>query len=255
MAWVRLAGLLLLCGASLIAVPAAKADDVDLELVLAVDVSRSIDDEEFALQRQGYAEALRDPRVIAAIQANPNHRISVIFVEWSGADAQRIVVPWTDISDAESGALMAESILAAPRSFYGWTSISGAIDFSRQLFQTSGHEGSRRVIDISGDGINNSGRPADAARDEAVQAGLIINGLVIMNDRPNPGYFQPPQIALDEFYRNNVIGGPGSFLIAIQDFDTFAIAIINKLIKEIASTDPVTDLASREGSAADSIRR
>lgn len=243
MACVRRLGLVLICCMSLLGGHAAGAENVDLELVLAVDVSRSIDDDEFALQRQGYAEALRNPRVIAAIQANPNHRIAVTLVEWSGADFQRVIVPWTVISDAESGGLVAESILEAPRSYYGWTSISSAIDFSRKLFQSSGHVGTRRVIDISGDGINNSGRPADAARDEAVEAGLVINGLVIMNDRPNPGYFQPPQVALDEFYRSSVIGGPGAFLITIEDFNSFAYAIINKLIKEIAATERPADLA------------
>jgi hypothetical protein len=208
-------------------------EDVDLELVLAMDVSRSVDDQEFDLQRRGYAQAFSHPTVIKAIQANGLRKIAVAFVEWSGAEFQRTIVPWTAISDGESGALFAERIMQAPRSFWGWTSISGAIDHAVRMF---GQEftGRRKVIDVSGDGINNSGRPAYAARDDAVAKGIVINGLVIMNDNPNPGprgFVQPP---LDEFFRDQVIGGPGAFVIAIDDFESFAYAIVNKLIKEIA---------------------
>ena len=209
---------------------------VDLELVLAVDVSRSVDDEEYQLQKIGYAEAFQHPSVLAAIQANPNHRIAVTLVEWAGADFQKVIVPWMVVGDAESGLLFSDAVRKAPRSFWGWTSISGAIDFSVPLFGRDGLESTRRVIDVSGDGVNNSGRPASMARDNAVQAGITINGLVIMNDRPTPGFVsQRPQPPLDEFYRDNVIGGPGAFLIAIDDFESFAHAIVNKLIKEIAS--------------------
>jgi hypothetical protein len=206
---------------------------VDLELVLAVDVSRSVDDEEYQLQKIGYAQAFQHPAVLSAIQANPHHRIAVTLVEWAGADFQKVIVPWTVVSDSESGQLFGEAIRQAPRSFWGWTSISGAIDFSVPLFGR--HESTRKVIDVSGDGVNNSGRPAAMARDDAVRAGITINGLVIMNDRPTPGFVaqrvQPP---LDDFFRENVIGGPGAFLIAIDDFESFAHAIVNKLIKEIA---------------------
>jgi hypothetical protein len=212
---------------------AQSAEEVDLELVLAVDVSRSVDDQEFDLQRRGYARAFSHPTVIKAIQSNGLRRIAVAFVEWSGAEFQRTVIPWTPVSDEESGALLAERIAREPRSFWGWTSISGAIDHSVKLFGQS-FSGRRKVIDVSGDGINNSGRPAYAARDEAVSRGIVINGLVIMNDNPNPGprgFVQPP---LDEFYREQVIGGPGAFVIAVDDFESFAYAIVNKLIKEIA---------------------
>jgi hypothetical protein len=223
------------------------SDDVDLELVLAVDVSRSVDDQEFELQRRGYAQAFTHPTVVKAIQSNGLRRIAVAYVEWSGSEFQRTVVPWTLISDGESGALFAEQILGAPRSFWGWTSISGAIDHSSKLFGER-YKGRRRVIDVSGDGINNSGRPAFVARDEAVAKGIVINGLVIMNDNPTPGGFgqrgfaQPP---LDEFYRDQVIGGPGAFVIAVDDFESFAYAIVNKLIKEIAyfAVDPGVRLA------------
>jgi hypothetical protein len=160
------------------------------------------------LQRRGYAQAFTHPTVIKAIQANGLRKIAVAFVEWSGAEFQKTVIPWTPVSDAESGALLAERILREPRSFWGWTSISGAIDHSVRLFGQE-YAGRRKVIDVSGDGINNSGRPAYVARDEAVARGIVINGLVIMNDNPNPGprgFAQPP---LDEFFRDQVIGGPG----------------------------------------------
>jgi hypothetical protein len=221
----------------------AAAEEVDLELVLAVDVSRSIDDDEFSLQRQGYAEAFTHPSVIQAIQSNPHRRIAVTFIEWAGADFQKVVVPWTVVSDPESGALFAEAIQREPRAFWGWTSISGAIDYSMRVFANSPHTSTRRVIDISGDGVNNSGRNSADARDEAVAAGVTINGLVIMNDRPTPGFFQMPQPALDDFYRTQVIGGPGAFVIAIDDFSTFAYAIVNKLVKEIAGDPRPTNLA------------
>ena len=221
----------------------AVAEEVDLHLVLAVDVSRSIDDDEFNLQRQGYAQAFTHPSVIQAIQSNPHRRIAVAFVEWAGADFQKVVVPWTVVSDPESGALFSEAINREPRAFWGWTSISGAIDYSMRVLAASPHTSQRRVIDISGDGINNSGRHSGDARDEAVAAGITINGLVIMNDRPTPGFFQMPQPALDEFYRNHVIGGPGAFVIAIDDFSSFAYAIVNKLVKEIAGDLPAQNLA------------
>lgn len=232
----------LLLGLASWAQPAA-AEEVDLQLVLAVDVSRSIDDEEYALQRRGYAQAFVHPSVIQAIQSNPNGRIAVTFVEWAGADFQKVIVPWTVISDPESGALFSEAIGRESRSFWGWTSISGAIDFSMRQFTASPHSSPRRVIDVSGDGVNNSGRASSDARDDAVASGVTINGLVIMNDRPTPGFFQMPQPPLDEFYRTNVIGGQGAFVIAIDDFSSFAYAIVNKLVREIAADRPTTTLA------------
>lgn len=234
-----------ICALLALAQPAV-AEEVDLELVLAVDVSRSIDDEEFTLQRDGYARAFMHPSVIDAIQSNPHRRVAVTFIEWAGADFQKVVVPWTVVSDAESGALFAEAIEREPRAFWGWTSISGAIDASMRAFAASPHVSPRQVIDVSGDGVNNSGRASDDARDEAVAAGVTINGLVIMNDRPTPGFFQLPQPPLDEFYRDHVIGGPGAFVIAIDDFSTFAYAIMNKLIKEIAGKPVAPDVAKAE---------
>lgn len=225
---------------------AVRADDVDLALVLAVDVSRSIDDEEFALQKQGYAQAFTNPAVLQAVQSTARGRIAVTLIEWAGADFQRTVVPWTVVSDAESGALFAEALLREPRSFWGWTSISGAIDSSMRAFAANPHAAARRVIDISGDGVNNSGRIVTEARDEAVAAGVTINGLVIMNDRPTPGFYHMPQPPVDEFYRSNVIGGPGAFVLAIDDFSSFAYAIVNKLVREIAGDGPPVELAHRE---------
>ncbi len=225
--------------------PAARAETVDLELVLAVDVSRSVDDEEAALQREGYAEAFRHPAVINAIQSNANRRIAVAYVEWAGTHYQKLTIPWTIVSDAASGERYADLIMSQPRVAERWTSISGAIDFSMRAFAVSPYKGTRRVIDVSGDGVNNNGRPAHLARDEALAAGVTINGLVIMNDRPTPGFSEYyPQPALDVFYREQVIGGPGAFVIAIEDFSTFAYAIRNKLIREIASADGEVELAA-----------
>jgi hypothetical protein len=222
--------------AVLFAAPAS-AETVDLQLVLAVDVSRSVDDEEFQLQREGYAEALKDPRVLASILSGGNRSIGVTYMEWSNAHLQRQVVKWTRISDGESAALFAEAILAAPRSFSGWTSISGAIDYAMRLFELSPFTSDRQVIDISGDGSNNSGRPVSEARDDAMRLGITINGLPIVNERPSP--WLPPEPNLDEYYLKNVIGGPGAFMIVAEDFGTFQRAILNKLIREIAALPPV----------------
>jgi Protein of unknown function (DUF1194) len=217
--------------------PAARAETVDLALVLAADVSRSIDDDEFKLQRQGYAAAVTDQRVLSAIAAGQYGAIAICFVEWSGPDEQQVVADWTVIRDGESAASFATTLIDAPRSFVGRTSISAAIDFSRAYFTKSGVTYERRVIDVSGDGTNNSGRPLLDARDEAVAAGITINGLAIINQKPNPGYFahtQPPE-GLPEYYRQNVTGGPGSFLLVVQDFSTFGEAMTQKLISEIAA--------------------
>jgi hypothetical protein len=222
----------------------AASRDVDLLLVLAVDVSRSVDDHEYELQRRGYADAFRHPAVLEAIQANEHKAIAVTLFEWAGVDFQAVQVPWTIVSDEESGALFAEMLLAQTRAFNGWTSISGAIDFGVMLFARSPHAAQRRVIDVSGDGPNNSGRNAADARDDAVRAGITVNGLVIMNDTPTPGsFFRMPQTPLDEYFRDNVIGGSGAFVIAIDDFESFAYAIRNKLLREIAAAPGDRSLA------------
>jgi len=216
------------------------AQNTDLLLVLAADVSRSIDEGEFELQRKGYAAALTDPRVLAAIRGGTTGTIAVCFVEWSGAGEQMVVADWTVIHDDEDADALAAAILAAPRSFVGRTSISGAIDFAMERFTAAKPHSNRRIIDISGDGTNNSGRPVTEARDQALAEGVTINGLAIINDRPNPGYAfhtQPPG-GLPEWYRQNVIGGPGAFLRVVEDFRSFADAMTNKLVSEIVTLAP-----------------
>jgi hypothetical protein len=217
-------------------VPAARADTVDVALILAADVSRSVDDDEFKLQRQGYAAAVTNPRVLQAIAGGPHGAVAICFVEWSGPEEQQVVADWTVIRDGESAATFAATLLNAPRSFVGRTSISAALDFSRAYFVKAGVAAERRIVDVSGDGTNNSGRPVLDARAEALGAGVTINGLAIINEHPNPGYFahtQPPG-GLPEYYRQNVVGGPGSFLMVVQDFTSFGDAITNKLVNEIS---------------------
>lgn len=218
----------------------ARGDDVSVALVLAVDVSTSINDERFHLQRRGYADAFLNPAVIDAIRQSSRGRIAVTLVEWAGADSQRVVVPWMEIADAEGGQIFADRLLAAPRPFDGWTSISSAIDFSVQLLETSPYRGARMVIDVSGDGINNSGASVAPARDAALAREIAINGLVIMADAApaqaaSRGVYEPN---LEEFYRDNVIGGTGAFVIAIDDFDSFAYAIVGKIVREVAGLPP-----------------
>lgn len=225
----------------------ARAQATDLLLVLAADVSRSIDDGEFALQRKGYSAAVTDPRVLAAIRSGATGAIAICFIEWSGAGEQNVVADWAIIRDEEDAGVLAAAIMAAPRSFVGRTSISGAIDFAMERFAAAGPRASRHIIDVSGDGTNNSGRPVTEARDQAVAQGVTINGLAIINDKPNPGYAfhtQPPG-GLPEWYRENVIGGPGAFLRVIEDFRSFADAMTNKLVSEIAAASPQWDAAQQ----------
>ena len=211
------------------------AAGADLEVILAADVSRSIDDAEFELQRKGYAAALTDPRVLTAIHGRTNGTVAVCFIEWSGEEDQQVVVDWTEIRDEEDAGTVAAAIVAAPRSFMGRTSISAAIDFAMTRFAAAKWQANRRIIDVSGDGTNNSGRAVTEARDQAIASGVTINGLAIINDKPNLGYSahtQPPG-GLPLYYKQNVIGGPNSFLIIVEDFNSFADAMANKLAKEI----------------------
>lgn len=212
-----------------------RAAGVDLAVVLAADVSRSVDDGEFELQRKGYAAALTDPRVLKAIHGTKSGAIAVCFIEWSGESDQAIVLPWSQIHDEEDGGAAAATILKVPRSFTGRTSISAAIDYAMAYFTKSKWPTPRRVIDVSGDGTSNAGRPLAEARDQAIAAGVTINGLAIINDKPNLGYsaHTHPPGGLPNYYRQNVIGGPNSFLIVVKNFDSFADAMANKLAKEI----------------------
>jgi hypothetical protein len=224
----------------------ARAEPVDLLLVLAADVSRSIDDREFELQRKGYAAALNDPRVLSAIVGGHHHAIAATFVEWSGAGDQNIVVDWTVIRDEEGAGGMAATILSAPRSFLGRTSISAAIDYAMERLAAAPAQAEKHIIDISGDGTSNSGRGVTEARDDALAKGVTINGLAIINTNANPGYAfhtQPPG-GLPKYYEDNVIGGPGAFLLVVENFDTFADAITRKLMTEIAAaTAPAKEAA------------
>jgi hypothetical protein len=224
--------------AALAAAAPARADTVDLLLVLAADVSRSIDDGEFNLQRKGYAAALADPRVLRAITSGAHQSIALTFIEWSGADEQKTVVDWTVVRDGEDAGVVATAILAAPRSFMARTSISAAIDFSADRLSAAPATAERRVVDVSGDGTSNAGRPVTEARDEAIAKGITINGLAIINTQANPGFMshtQPPG-GLPEYFRQNVIGGTGAFLLVVENFETFADAMTRKLISEIAGT-------------------
>lgn len=229
------------------AAPARAELPVDLELVLAVDVSGSVDAEEAALQRSGYVRALSDPKVKAAIRSGPMGRIAVAYVEWAGDHFQRTMVDWTVLEGAGSVDAFAAAVGELPLQSAQWTAIGAAIDYSVRLFDGNGYEGTRRVIDVSGDGINNRGRAVQSARDDAVAAGIVINGLPILNDRPNPWGGAPPR-NLDGYYEENVIGGPGSFLVPALGFEAFADAILAKLLLEIAGTAPArrpTELAAR----------
>ena len=215
----------------------AEARKVDLELVLAIDVSGSVDIEEAKLQRQGYVSALVDPAVISAIEGGYQGAIAVTYLEWAGSHHKSVVAGWALIEDEASARAFAAAIGEAPITSGLWTSISGAIEFAMPMFEDNGFEGTRRVIDISGDGANNDGRLVTLARDDAVAARVTINGLPIVNDRPNPfGWRQIPD--LDLYYRNCVIGGLGAFIVVAEGFEDFAAAIRKKLIFEIAGRVP-----------------
>jgi hypothetical protein len=215
--------------ASLWTVTAAQATNVDMQLVLAADASGSIDDGEHALQRMGYAQALRDRRVLDAISGGAEQAIAVTYVEWTGRGMQVVVVPWTVIKDADSAERVAQQLLSTPRALFGGgTGVGEAIYYSASLFERSGFESERKVIDVSGDGPTNQGRPAAGARDLANQHGITINGLPILTDYPG----------LDVFYEQNVIGGPGAFMVPAMGFHDFADAVLHKLIREVAGTPP-----------------
>jgi hypothetical protein len=210
----------------------AQTKPVDVQLILAVDVSRSIDDDEYKLQKDGYAQAIADAKVIDAIRSGPLGAIAVTYVEWSSEDEQDTVVPWQIISDAKSAAAFAGAVAAANRRYMSATSISGAIDYAMRKFAEGGFEPTRRTIDISGDGSNNRGRMADSARDDAVSAGVTINALAILNDPNDPSSLNEPPI--DQFMREHVIGGPGAFVAVAKGFASFRDALRDKLVMEIA---------------------
>jgi hypothetical protein len=228
--------------------PAAWASErVDLLLVLAADVSRSIDAGKFQLQRGGYAAAIADPRVLSAIKSGANGRIGLCFVEWSGASSQRVLIDWTIINGADSARLFGDRLLEAPRSFADRTSISGGISLAMAQLARAPYEAPRRTIDVSGDGTNNAGEAVRAARDRALAQGVTINGLVILSETPlawNPDHTNPPG-GLEKYYRDNVIGGPGAFVLAAQNFNSFGQAIAQKLIAEVARLPKTVPLQAR----------
>ncbi len=212
------------------------AEKVDLLLVLASDVSRSVDAEKFKLQREGYAAAISDKRVIDAITAGRNKRIAVLFLEWSGPGNQKVVIDWMPIDGPKAAQAFGDKLMELPRAFADRTSIAGGIDFAVAQFPRAPFTAERQTIDVSGDGTNNAGRDVGQARNEALALGIVINGLVILSDRPlpwNPEHTNPPG-GLANYYRDNVTGGPGSFVMEAKNFDSFGEAIIKKMIAEIA---------------------
>jgi hypothetical protein len=200
----------------------------DLLLALMVDASGSVNQTRFELQRRGYADAFRNPQVMNAIRGLSTGSIAVIMVQWTGYQMQALAVPWTLIKDAASTNAFADAIEAAPRQLFGGgTSISGAIDHAMRLLPNAPYRGLKRVIDVSGDGSNNRGRDVREARDEAVRAGVIINGLPIV----------ALEYDLDKYYFNNVIGGPGAFIVPADSYENFGRAVLRKLVLEIAAKD------------------
>ncbi len=223
------------------------AEQVDLLLVLASDVSRSVDHPKFLLQREGYASAISDPQVMDAIRSGPNQKIAICFVEWSGFGAQKLAIGWTKIDGPAPARKFGDQLLEMPRSFADRTSISGGIEFSHAQFAQAPFEAPRRTIDVSGDGTNNAGRDVKLARDEVLAKGVVINGLVILSDRPvpwNAEHTNPPG-GLEKYYQDNVIGGPGAFVLVAENFQSFGRAIIKKMIAEIASLKPARHVLAR----------
>jgi hypothetical protein len=209
-----------------------QAQPVDLLLVLAIDVSRSISESDAALQRNGYRAGFTDPQVLAAITGGPVGAIAVAYVEWAAYDRQQLLLPWTRIASKADAENWGATLTAKPWSSISWTSLSGALRFSRDVLASAPYEGTRRVVDVSGDGVNNNGPPAEPERDRLVSEGVVINGLPILNDRPRYGMASGQELV--PYYANAVVGGPGHFVIVAQNFDSFAEAIRRKLIQEIA---------------------
>ncbi len=223
------------------------AEPVDLLLVLAADVSRSVTEPKFKLQREGVAAAITHPEVVRAIASGPNRRIAICFVEWATAGQQSVVVDWTVISDGESARSFGGKLVELPRSFVGSTSISHAIDFAVVQLERAPFKAERRVIDVSGDGTNNSGRPVNDARDEATAKGITINGLVILTplaESFRPEHTNPPG-GLEKYFQDNVIGGFGAFTVVAESHAAFGRALTKKLIAEIAGL-PQPQLAAAE---------
>ncbi|MDB5490052.1 MAG: hypothetical protein JWQ58_3767 [Reyranella sp.] len=209
---------------------------VDLQLVLAVDVSRSIDEVEAELQRRGYIEALTNDRVVDAILSGENKRIAICYTEWAGTHFQVVVIDWTVIDSPGAARRFAEKLAEASRTSQSWTAVGAALAHAGQRFENSPFVAKRRVIDVSGDGRTNDGPPAEIVRDKLVSQGIVVNGLPVMMNRNNFG--RPPDLELDKYYEENVIGGPGSFMIVADNFDHFGRAVRTKLVREISESAP-----------------
>lgn len=219
-------------GSALLSVSASAQEVVDVELVLAVDVSLSMSPGEMEIQRRGYAEALTHESVLQAIEDGVNGRIAIAYFEWAGDATQRVLVPWTVIASTEDALRVSEMLSASPPRSARRTSISGAIDFAADLFAESGYQSMRRVLDISGDGPNNQGRPVGEARDALTASGITINGLPLMT---NEGFSTSYDVTeLDVYYSECVIGGPGAFMIPVNDWSQFSEAVRRKLVIELA---------------------
>ena len=240
----RVAKLVSAAGFVCLAGPAAAAAvDVDLELVLAVDVSRSMDYDEQKLQRDGYVAAFRHPEVIQAIRSGAVGRIAVTYMEWSGPSYQQVLVPWTIVGSRDEAEAFAASLETVPITRESGTSISGGLDAAARLFASSGARGQRQVIDVSGDGPNNMGVPVAPMRDSVVERGIVINGLPIV--LKTGGAYSLFSIAnLDVYYEDCVIGGPGAFMVTVDDTIGFERAIRRKLVLEISGLSPHLMLAA-----------
>lgn len=200
-------------------------EKVDLELILMADVSGSVNYEEFRLQRLGYAQALRNPRVLSAIQGGPTGRIALSYVEWSGHFLKSVIVPWSTVQNAADIERIAQALESHPREIFGGgTAVGSAILYGAQSIAANAFDGTRKVVDLSGDGPDKDGLPAMVGRDQAVAQGVTVNGLPILGEFPG----------LDVFFLDHVIGGPGAFSIPARDFKDFQSAILTKLIREIA---------------------
>lgn len=221
---------------------------VDVELVLAVDVSRSVDAEEMEAQMRGYADAFRSPDLARGIERGAVGSVAVCLFTWSDSTLQEDLVPWTRIASAEDAAAFARAVDAAPRRTWLYTSVSGAMDHAGRLLARSPYEGTRRVVDISGDGVNNSGRPVAEARAALLEAGVVVNGLPVVDRAPLPGagLARP----LDEYYGDEVIGGPGAFLVVAEGFEAFGGAVRRKIVREIAAAPPPGPVVERVAAVA-----
>ena len=225
--------MLALCFAIYDVGPTFAAEKVDVELVLAVDGSGSIDDIEFALQRKGYARAISHPLVLNAIRGGEFQKLAVLFVEWGAPESVETIVDWTVVRDADSAKVFADRLIAAPRQVFGYNSISAAIAYSTKQLLSNAYDGRQKIIDISGDGPQINGPPLAVVRAAALKAGITINGLAIKT-RTGTSFRSAFAVPLEDHYRQDVIGGPGAFVMSADEETPFEEVILSKLVREIA---------------------